>query len=82
MTNKEGTRCEICVNGFILDNDGICRDTLHCIEKNEDGTCKKCQKFESDNIDSVICLNNMLGCVEIYQNDKCLECNNILDFYN
>ena len=81
ITNKEGTRCKICVNGFSLDNDGICRDTL-CIEKNEDGTCKKCQKFESDKIDSVICLNNMLGCVEIYQNDKCLECNNILDFYN
>ena len=82
QTNKEGTGCEICADGYTLDDNGLCIDNIHCIEKDEDGKCKKCQKFDFDDINNWYCLNNYFGCVELYMNYKCLECNDLLDFYN
>ena len=72
-TNEEGDACEICEEGFILEN-GLCIDNEHCVEKDKDGSCKKCQKddFES------FCLNKDFGCVQEYTN-YCLECNNVLE---
>ena len=76
MTNKEGTACEICLEGFILDENGMCIDEVHCIDK-KDGICQKCQNDEN----GIFCLNKYFGCEEIY--DKgCLECNNIFDLFS
>ena len=73
MTNEEGTKCEICNFGLTLDENGKCVDLENCEEFNEDKTCKKCKSNEDENH----CLNEVFGCVEIY--DKyCLECNDIL----
>ena len=72
-TNEGGDACEICEEGFILEN-GLCIDNEHCVEKDKDGSCKKCQK---DDIES-FCLNKDFGCVQEYTNN-CLECNNVLE---
>ena len=82
-TNDEGTACEKCVNGYILDDNGLCVDYEHCIEKNEDGTCKECHKLESEDDNYSYCLNDYFGCVGIFiGDDNCLECNDILDLNN
>jgi hypothetical protein len=72
-TNAEGTKCAICMEGFVLNNDGLCVDDEHCRYK-EGGKCRSC-----DNEDGTFCLNDLFGCIEIYY-DNCLECNNLLDF--
>ena len=75
-TNSEGTNCESCVDGYTLNDKGLCIDNSHCIEET-DGICKKCQKNEDDNFN--YCLNSDLGCVET-DLENCLECNDIFDF--
>ncbi len=45
-------------------------------EKNEDGSCKKCQ---NDN-EGAYCLNKEFGCVDISSARKCLEYDNLSDF--
>ena len=76
-TNKEGTACEICEDdNYILNGNGLCFDDIHCIEKNENGECIKCQ---NDN-NGTYCLNEYFGCEPmIFEN--CLECNDLLDLY-
>ena len=74
-TNEDATACEICVQNFTLNENGLCIDENHCIEKNEEGECKKCYNDELYGF----CLNNQFECIETYS-DNCLECNNILDF--
>ena len=73
-TNEEGTACEICIDGFNVNKDGLCINEDACFEKNEDGACIKCLNDEKDNY----CLNNIFGCVEIYDKN-CLECSDILN---
>ena len=73
MTNEEGIKCEICNFGLNLDENGKCVDLENCEEFNEDKTCKKCKSNEDENH----CLNEIFGCIEIYDN-HCLECNDIL----
>ena len=73
-TNEEGTACEICREGYELNEKGLCIDNENCIEKNEDGTCKKCKN------DNTFCLNNAFGCIDLFYENNCLECNEILDF--
>ena len=75
-TNEEGTSCEKCLDGFTLNENGLCVDDIHCSEKDNDGNCLKCQNDENENY----CLNHIFGCVEYYF-DNCLECNDIYDFY-
>ena len=72
-TNKEGNACEVCIDNYIL-KDGLCVDEEHCIEKNEDGNCKKCLNDDENSF----CLNYDFGCVDLFF-DYCLECNDILD---
>ena len=75
VTNFEGTKCEKCVEGYELNEDGLCIDEDHCIEK-VDNVCKKCEGIGEN-----FCLNNVFGCVQSYI-DHCLECNQILDLTN
>ena len=76
ITNEEGTACKICLDGYTLSEEGLCVDNIHCEEKNEDGTCSKCQDDDKGNY----CLNKYFGCVSSFYGN-CLECNNLLDFY-
>ena len=73
-TNSESTACQTCIEDYELRN-GLCFDKEHCVERNEDGTCKKCQKNDYEFFEQ--CLNNDFGCVEVYYNQFCLECNNL-----
>ena len=68
-TNFEGNGCEECVEGFNLNNDGLCFDEIHCDEINN-GICTKCEEG--------YCLNNFFGCIEMFF-DNCLECNDIFN---
>ena len=51
---------------------------MHCEEKKEDGTCKKCQ----NNKEATYCLNKDFGCVDISFKKNCLECDNLSNFFN
>ena len=73
-TNEEGDKCEICLNGLILNEEGLCIETEHC-SKEVDGICKKCE----NNMINTYCLNSKFGCVETFYLD-CLECDDYLDF--
>ena len=77
-TNKEGNSCEICLNGYELNQNGLCVDEIHCVEKNENDSCKKCKNDENSLFYQ--CLNSFYGCVENLYTENCLECNNIFDF--
>ena len=77
-TNEEGTKCEVCDENLILDENGLCIDYEHCAEKNEDGACIRCQNTR----EGIYCLNKEFGCVDISFKAYCLECDNISDFYN
>ena len=73
-TNKEGTACAVCLDGFELSEDGFCVDTTHCSVK-ENGVCIKCKNNRSYSS----CLNSDFGCVPTSYM-KCIECNYALDF--
>ena len=73
LTNKEGTECEECLDGFILSN-GLCREDIHCIEE-KDGICQKCHNSFSYHF----CLNKDFGCEQIFY-DNCWKCDDFLDF--
>ena len=74
ITNEEGNSCEICKDGFNVNEEGFCIDEDHCLEKNDEGKCNKCKKGEN----GFYCLNDIFGCVEI-NDENCLECNDILN---
>ena len=73
QTNEEGTACEICLEGYTLDENGLCTDTAHCVEKDEDRNCLKCQ----DDDNGSYCLNKYFGCIPSFY-DNCLECNDLV----
>lgn len=73
-TNIEGTACEVCNDGLILNENKLCVDKKNCVEV-MDNVCQKCK--------SDYCLNNIFGCIEvIFEFNYCLECNDIYDFNN
>ena len=74
-TNAEGTLCASCMEGYELNEQGLCIDEESCLTK-EGGVCKRCREDWG-----TMCLNDIFGCVPIYS-DHCLECNQILDFSN
>ena len=75
-TNAESNACELCLEGYEL-RDGLCFDEQHCAERNEDGTCKRCERFEDEYYEQ--CISEVFGCVEGYYDPFCLECNNLTD---
>ena len=75
-TNEDGTACDICNEGYILNEKGLCIDDIHYVEK-VDGVCQKCQALKEE--EGFFCLNSEYGCVITYF-DKCLKCDDILDF--
>ena len=77
ITNEEGNKCKICVDGYELDDNGLCVDNEHCVKRSEDGNCLECQY---NNLGRY-CKNKYFGCVRIYD-QGCLECNNYFNFSN
>ena len=72
QTNEEGNACEICSDGYTLNENGLCIDYENCEEYNEKEKCKKCNNY--------FCLNEYFGCQEVrYAN--CLECNDIFNLW-
>ena len=78
ITNEEGNKCEICEEGLVLNEKGLCVDYEHCEEKNDQGNCVRCL---NENQKGYYCLNKDFGCIDIYYMG-CLECNDNLDFAN
>ena len=75
-TNEEGTSCEICLEGYTLNKNGLCVDDTLCEEKDENDNCTKCK----DNDNGNYCLNKDFGCVRTLYG-QCLECDDLLDLY-
>ena len=74
-TNKEGNACQKCLDGYILNDNGLCVDDIHCVEKS-DGSCQRCSNENYE----IYCLNEYFECVETtYEN--CLECNDIFNIH-
>ena len=73
-TNEEGNKCEKCLKGLELNDEGLCVDSEHC-SKEVDGVCLKCE----NNMINTYCLNSKFGCVETVFLD-CLECDDYLNF--
>ena len=77
-TNKEGTKCEKCKNGYEVGGDGYCIDSTRCLEK-KDGECIRCIEEKSE-LGNTYCANKVFGCVPNFYLG-CLRCDNILDIY-
>jgi len=78
-TNEEGTKCEECIDGYEVGENGYCIDNKRCIEKT-DGFCHKCKNDDFD-YGKNYCANKIFGCIgTVLQN--CVECDNILDLYS
>ena len=73
-TNEDGNACKSCLFDFTLNDNGLCVDGKHCEEK-KDSICQKCKNDGLHNY----CLNKDFGCIELYDGEGCLECNNIFD---
>ena len=76
-TNEEGTKCEECVEGFQLIEEGYCINMENC-EEEKDGICLKCKGLENHWWNS-ICSNAVFGCIET-PTKNCLRCDDILEF--
>ena len=70
-TNEEGDKCEICINGYSLNKNGICVHDKGCKEKDEDDKCISCNEG--------FCLNQDFECVET-KTKNCSECNDNFNF--
>ncbi len=77
-TNKKATACETCMDNYTLTEDGYCIDEIHCIEKNDNGECIKCQ--EADELGDGYCLNKIYGCAESFISEGCIRCDDFLNF--
>ncbi len=72
-TNEDGTKCEICMEGYELSPEGICQDYTKCEEKDSEGNCIKCrQNYFRDNWIKSYCVHSKYGCVENLEG--CLIC--------
>ena len=75
-TNEEGNKCEECIEGFELGEEGYCINKKDC-EEEEDGICIKCKN--SDKFWVGTCANIVFGCMET-TNKNCLRCDDIKEF--
>ena len=73
-TNEEGNACQNCLFDFKLNKNGLCIDDTLCDEE-KDGICQKCKEDDL----YYYCLNKDFGCIEIFNGEGCLECNDNSD---
>ena len=71
-TNKNGSKCQECINGYSLNENGLCVNDKGCKERDdEDDSCITCNNN--------FCLNKDFECV-LTDSKNCLRCNDFLDF--
>ena len=75
--NDKEKKCKVCENNLIPNKDGICYDDIHCIDKDKEGICQKCQKENPDGYISY-CLNLHLGCIDSFIKN-CIRCDDIFN---
>ena len=75
QTNKEGTSCEQCIEGYELNEEGYCINFENCEDK-KDGICLKCKEINNG---THLCANEVFGCVET-NIKNCMKCDKIQDF--
>ena len=76
-TNKEGNKCEECLQGYEVGDEGYCIDVERCKEK-KDRNCIKCGS--DDFYDYKYCANSVFGCIKtVLQN--CIKCDNIFNLF-
>ena len=78
ITNKEGTACEKCKDGYEMGKDGYCIDVSKCLEE-KDGECVRCTDEVNINGYSY-CANKLFRCVENFL-VGCLKCDDLLNLY-
>ena len=78
-TNEEGNKCEICLDGYEINENGFCVDIERCEEK-ENNVCIKC-KDDNTTINGYYCTNEIYGCLKTYMYG-CKKCNNLNDLYS
>ena len=59
---------------IIFLKNGLCADESHCVEQNENGTCKRCLHDDYNSF----CINHNFGYIDLFF-DYCLECNDSSD---
>ena len=72
ITNEKGNKCEKCLDGFKVGDEGYCIDVEYCEEKIE-GKCKSCKDGKDG---TSYCANEIFGCVKT-KVKNCLNCNNL-----
>ena len=77
-TNAEGTKCEVCINDYSVNDKGLCVYNSYCEEPDKDNNCKKCIK-DDEAQNTYYCLNSDFGCV-VTNTIGCELCNNVTDF--
>ena len=77
-TNKEGTACEECLDGYEVNKEGYCVDINICEEK-KNNKCLKCKESLNEN-GYQFCANEIFGCIESAHNN-CLRCDNLENLY-
>ena len=76
-TNIEGNKCELCIDGYEVDNNGFCVDNKRCDEKDENGICVKCK----DEVNDYYCANEVYGCLKTIIMG-CKQCNDFKNLYS
>ena len=78
-TNEEGDKCELCLEGYEVDNNGYCVDNERC-EKKENDICIKCK--DDSLVENVYyCANKVYGCLKTFIMG-CKECNDLSNLYS
>ena len=78
-TNEEGNKCELCLGGYEINENGYCVDVKRCEEK-ENGFCKVCKDDDSV-VNGFYCANNLFGCLKTFIYG-CKQCNDLYDLYS
>lgn len=80
-TNDEGDKCELCLDGYEVDDNGICVNEERCVEK-ENGICLKCMDDESSILSGYYyCANEVYGCLKTII-VGCKQCNNFDNLFS
>ena len=75
-TNEEGDKCEECLEGYELGNEGYCTNFERCIEK-KDGICEKCRSEENE---FLFCANSVFGCIKTFL-QNCVKCDDLFNLF-
>lgn len=78
-TNEEGDKCELCLDGYEVNENGLCVDVERC-EERDNGICTKC-KDDSSIVNGYYCANEIYGCLRTIIT-WCKQCNDLNNLYS